>query len=63
MPRPNLASISINNNSRFDSDIYYSEIDYVRCINIIKKHVLRNNYSSSNSSPLPLVFFFEFLTN
>ena len=27
MPRPNLASISINNNSRFDSDIYYSEID------------------------------------
>ena len=61
MPRPNLASISINNNSRFDSDTVFitQRLIYVRCTNIIKKHVLRNNYSSSNSTP-PGIFFSSF---
>ena len=36
MPRPNLASISINNNSRFDSEFITQRLIYVRCINILK---------------------------
>ena len=45
MPRPKITILDLI------QIVITQRLIYVRCINIIKKHVLRNNYSSSNSTP------------